>query len=298
MDNRQNLLRVLTCYILWGFQPLYWALLPNVDAFTILGCRVILAALFSVFLCAVTHRLDTLRDTLRDKAVMRRLVPAAVFLLADWAVFLIAVGSGHVLDASLGYYINPLLLFAAGVIIYHENITPHRLLALGVAFVGVLVSTVAFGVFPTLPMLIAVNWAVYASIKKNVKLEGIVSIAVETLMMSPFAAAFLVLFKRPALAAFGVKEAFVMLGGGIITALPMFLYADSVSALPLVFMCFAQYLSPTFNLLCSLILKESFSRSQLISLAFFLAAIIIFSVGELMTQKRTDHNTTPKGRST
>ena len=286
MNERKSILSVFLCYLFWGFQPLYWAIFPNIDPYTILACRIIMAAVFSVLLLAVTKKLGALRDTFRDPHVMKRLLPAAIFLLADWAVFIVVVNAGHVVDAGLGYYINPLILFAVGVVLFKEKCTKIQLAALLTALVGVIVSTAAFGAFPYISLFLAVNWAVYASIKKNVKLDGVVSIAVETLILSPFAAAFLLLFRRAELASFDLVQVLFILGSGIVTALPMFLYSNTVSSLPLIFMCFAQYLSPTFNLTCSLILHEDFSDSQLVSLVFFVAAILIFTFGEIRRMKR------------
>lgn len=284
-DRRKNLISLILCYVIWGFQPLYWNLFPGIDSYTILFCRIIMAAVFSFALLAVTRRLPELKALFRNKEVMKYLVPAVVFLFLDWAVFIVAVNSGHVLDASLGYYINPLVLFFFGVVIYKEKCTKMQLVALLTAACGVVISTAAFGSFPFLSLVIAVNWAIYAVLKKNVKVDGVVSICAETLMLTPFAVVFLLLFRRGDFAAFGTKEILFLLGSGIVTALPMFLYSNCVAAFPLITMCFAQYLSPTFNLICGLIMGESFSKSQITSLIFFVAAIVLFTVSEVRKLK-------------
>ena len=252
-----------------------------------LGCRIVMAAVFSVILLAASKRLSELKALFKNRSMMKFLAPAVVFLLGDWAVYLVVINAGHVLDVSLGYYLNPLILFAIGMAVYKEKCTRIQLFALCVAAVGVVVSTVAFGSFPLMSLVIAVDWALYASFKKNVKVDGIVSIAAETLILTPFAIAFLLLFKRPEMAALNGKEVGFLLGSGIVTALPMFLYSNCVSSLPIIVMCFAQYLSPTFNLICGLIRRESFSSSQIVSLAFFITAIVIFTVGEVRAAKQS-----------
>ena len=286
MVDKKSLIALFLCYLLWGFQPLYWAFIPNVDSFTMLGCRIVMAAVFSVILLAASKRLSELKALFNNKSMMKYLLPAVVFLLGDWAVYLVVINAGHVLDVSLGYYLNPLILFASGVVIYKEKCTRIQLFALCVAAVGVVVSTVAFGSFPLASVVIAVDWALYATLKKNVKLDGIVSIAAETLILTPLAIAFLLLFKRPEMAALNGREICFLLGSGIVTALPMFLYSNCVSRLSLIVMCFAQYLSPTFNLFCGIIRHESFSPSQLVSFAFFISAIVIFTVGEMRAAKQ------------
>ena len=286
--NRSDLVSLFLCYLLWGFQPLYWNRLNGVNSYVILGCRIVLAAVFSVFLLAVTHRLPELKAVFRDRQTMKYLLPAVVFLLADWAVFIVAVNAGHVLDAGLGYYINPLILFAFGVIFFRERCTKIQLAALAVAAVGVVISTVAFGSFPYISLIIAVNWSIYAALKKNIKLDGVVSIAAETLVMTPFAIAFLLIWKQADVAALSGAEFWMMLGSGIVTALPMFLYSNCVMRFSLIFMCFAQYLSPTFNLICGFLTGERFSPSQLTSLLFFLAAIVIFTVSEVRQNEKSN----------
>lgn len=286
MIKKKDIFNLVLCYVLWGFQPLYWAFIDSIDSYTILGCRIVMAAAFSVLILAVTRRLGELKALLTDKSVMKYLLPAVLFLLADWAVFIVAVNSGHVLDASLGYYINPLVLFAFGIIFYKEKCTPVQLTALGIAAVGVIISTVAFGEFPFLSLIIAVNWAVYAALKKNVKADGVVSIAAETLILTPFAIAFLLIFRRGDFAGFSPSEFAFLAGSGIVTALPMFLYSNSIARFPMIFMCFAQYLSPTFNLICGFIMGESFSASQIVSFIFFVAAIIVFTVSEVRKLKK------------
>ncbi len=286
MRTRKDLCSLLLCYALWGFQPLYWQFLNGVDSFIILGCRIVLAAVFSVFLLAVTHRLPELKAVFCNRKLMKILLPAVVFLLADWAVFIIVVNAGHVLDASLGYYFNPLLLFAFGIVFYKERCTKMQLAALGIAVIGVVISSTAFGDFPYISLIIAFNWAVYATLKKNVTLDGVLSICVETLILTPFALAFLLILKPADLAALQSPEIWFILGSGIVTALPMFLYSRSVHRFPLIFMCFAQYLSPTFNLICGLITGETFTASQIVSFLFFLAAIVVFMISEIRQTSR------------
>ena len=289
--TKKNAAALLLCYILWGFQPLYWKLLGSLDSMTILALRIVFAALFSSLLLLCQGRLREVKTVFGTKQLMKLMAPAAIFLLADWTVFILVVNSGHILDASIGYYINPLLIFLAGVVIYKEKCGRLQIFALVLAAAGVAVSAFAFGSVPYVSLVIAVNWAIYAVIKKNVQLDGILSIAVETLMMTVPAIVFLLFFRRQELAAISGRLWPYLVGSGIVTALPMFLYSRCVSKLPLVLMCFAQYLSPTFNLICGFITGESLTHSQLVSFVFFAAAIVVYTVNEIKTYKeRSDGN--------
>lgn len=279
--DRAGVVSLVMCYVLWGFQPLYWAFISDVDPYTILAFRIIMAAVFSVLLLALQHRTGELRALFRNRSIMKFMLPAVIFLLVDWTVFIVVVNAGHVLDASLGYYFNPLLLFAVGVIVYREKSTKLQVAALGIACVGVAVSTLAFGGFPLISVVIAVNWAVYSSLKRNIRVDGVLSIAAETLLLTPFALVFLLLFRAGDIAGLDLRQIGFLLGGGVVTALPMFLYSNCVSKFSLIVMCFAQYLSPTFNLICGLLTGESFTKCQIVSFLFFIAAIVVSSAGEL-----------------
>ena len=282
--TKKDTAALLGCYMLWGFQPLYWGLIGDVGTMTLMPLRIVFAALFSVLILAFQKRTGELRVLFKNKKMMKFLLPAAMFLLADWTVYIILVNSGHIIDVSLGYYINPLILFLIGALIYREKCGAGHFIALAVAVTGVVVSAAAFGSVPYTSLIIAVNWAVYAAIKKNVSVDGVLSIAAETLILTIPAVIFMLVFQRAELAQIPVSSYLPLLGSGVVTALPMFLYSRCVSRLPLVLMCFAQYLSPTFGLVCAFIRGESFSQSQLISLAFFIAAIVIFTVSELKRQ--------------
>ena len=282
--TKKDTAALLGCYMLWGFQPLYWGLIGDVGTMTVMPLRILFAALFSVLILALQKRTGELRTLFKNRKMMKFLLPAALFLLADWTVYIILVNSGHIIDVSLGYYINPLILFLIGALIYREKCGAGHFIALAVAVGGVVVSAAAFGSVPYTSLIIAVNWAVYAAIKKNVSVDGVLSIAAETLILTIPAVIFMLVFRRAELAQIPASSYLPLVGSGVVTALPMFLYSRCVSRLPLVLMCFAQYLSPTFGLVCAFIKGESFSQSQLISLAFFIAAIVIFTVSELKRQ--------------
>ena len=282
--TKKDTAALLGCYMLWGFQPLYWGLIGDVGTMTVMPLRIVFAALFSVLILALQKRTGELKALFKNRKMMKFLLPAALFLLADWTVYIILVNAGHIIDVSLGYYINPLILFLIGALIYREKCGAGHFIALAVAVMGVVVSAAAFGSVPYTSLIIAVNWAVYAAIKKNVSVDGVLSIAAETLILTIPAVIFMLVFRRAELAQIPASSYLPLLGSGVVTALPMFLYSRCVSRLPLVLMCFAQYLSPTFGLVCAFIKGESFSQSQLISLAFFIAAIVVFTVSEYKRQ--------------
>lgn len=294
MENigKKDIVTILVCYVLWGFQSLYWALGDGMDSFTVLACRTLMTAVFTAAILALQGRLRELRAVFADRKLLRLLHVSALFLMLDWGIFIVVVNAGHVLDTSLGYYISPLFIFAVGIAVYRERGERSMFIALGVALAGVAVSTAAFGQFPLVPLLVAASWTVYSSIKKSVRIDGLLSIAAETLILSPVMLLFLAFFRAGEVAAFGPRDVLFAVGSGIVTGLPMVLYSDVVVKFPLTAICFIQYLCPTFALFCGLIRGERFTTSQLVSLAFFVISIAIFTAGELRTAKRKGlHNT-------
>ena len=120
--TKKNIVSVVLCYVLWGFQSLYWSAWGEGDSMLVLGCRIVMTMVLSVLALGLTGRMGEYKAVFRDRETMKYLLPAAFFMLMDWAVFIVVVGAGHVIDAGLGYYINPLILFAVGVSTFGE---PH-----------------------------------------------------------------------------------------------------------------------------------------------------------------------------
>ena len=277
--KKKSLMLVFGCYLIWGFQPLYWALLEHVDSYFLMAARVITGALFSVAFLAIQGRLSELKALFADEKTMKILVPAAFFLLADWTVFIVAVQSGHVLDTSLGYFMGPLVVFALSVFLFREKCSPLKGLAMGLSVLGVAVTALKYGQFPLVALVLAVDFSIYGAMKKFVHVEPVLSIAAETLILTPLAVLYILFFRMGAngLAAVTLPDVFLLVGAGIITAVPMMLYSHGVNDLPLMMMGFFQYFSPTLSMFCGLLMGEELSPDRLSSFLFIWAALSVFS---------------------
>ena len=153
--TKKSLLALLLCYLIWGLQPLYWNLLGQFDALFVLCGRIVMSAIFTWLFLICTGRLKELLATFRNRALMKYLVPAAVFICADWGLYNWAVMNGHVLDVSLGYYMNPMVMFIIGLVLFRERGHLLEYISVGVATLGVLISTVQYGSFPLVSVLCA-----------------------------------------------------------------------------------------------------------------------------------------------
>lgn len=199
VDYRKGLPAMGVCFLFWGFQPLYWFMCTNlcgqIDTFFLMACRIIWAAVCCLCILKVQGKLPQLWAVFRDRQVLKREIPASVLLFGDWLVYLWAVQNGRVLECSLGYYIQPLVVFALGAVIFKEKMSWRHFIIIAIVVVGIVLSTSGFGGVPYVTIALALMFAVYAAIKKSLTIDSIVSTSAEILMMVPVALLFVLLFR-------------------------------------------------------------------------------------------------------
>ncbi|MDO4572986.1 MAG: EamA family transporter RarD [Clostridia bacterium] len=286
--NKKALAMGALCYVLWGTLPLYWRLLDGWDPLVILAGRILFSALFMTAVLACTGRLPALAATFRDRAKMRWLLPAALVITVNWGVYIWAVNSGRILDASLGYYMNPLVVFALGVLVFKERCGALSWIALGLAAAGVILSALLFGAFPYAALALAFSFAVYGLLKKYAHTDGLLSITVETLLIAPLALLFFIVSpaSHAALATLRLSGALLLAGTGVVTALPLVLYTRGVNGLPFTAMGFLQFISPSLQLLIGLIVyKEPLNAAQLVAFACIWAGLAVYMFGLLRHER-------------
>ena len=285
--NKNSLVITLSCYILWGILPAYWNLLSGVNPLLILCCRIVFAFIFMISFISASGRFQVFKDTITNKTTMRYLVPAAMLITFNWGLYIWAVNSGRVLDASLGYYMNPLIAFLLGVVIFREKYLKLQLAAVALALTGVLISLIAFGSFPVIAVSLALSFALYGALKKKAGADPAAGIAVESLIMAPFALVFPFIFLSDSFTAVGFVELLLLIGGGVLTAVPLFLYARAVNDVPFIIVGFFQYIGPTIALTYGLIIGERPSNAQIVSFIFIGLGLIVFSVALLLKMKKS-----------
>ncbi len=289
MKSKKSLLMVLAGYVIWGVLPLYWHALSGIDSIVILCCRILMSAISTTLLLFATGRLKELWAVMRNKQLMKFLLPAALLVTINWGVYIWAVNTGHVPDSSLGYYMNPLVVALFGTLIFKERCGKMELFALLLAAAGVILSTLQYGAFPYIAITLAISFALYGMFKKFAHVDGTVSIAVETIVLSPAALLFLLLSPRTHMALqTATPLQFVLLVlAGIVTAAPLIMYTQGVNGLPFITMGFLQYVCPTLMLILGvLIMGEPFTVAQGVSFAFIWAGLILFSIGMVRREKK------------
>jgi len=284
--EKKSVLLTMSGYIMWGILPLYWGLMGHINSMITMAMRIIWAAVFTTGLLAVTRRLPELTALFGNKQKIRFLVPAMLFLLVDWWLFIYAVQSGHILDTSLGYFMGPFVVFALSIVVFKEKPNFLMLIAMSLAFTGVAISAVRYGRFPLISVALSFSFAIYGAIKKSVRVEGVLSIAAETIMMTPLAVAFLLFSSIGGTLAFNTfTDHLLFAGAGIATALPMALYSRGVLKLPYVMLGFMQFIAPTLSLLCGLFMGETITPDKLVTFAFIWAALAVYVVSVVLEEK-------------
>jgi len=289
-DRNIGLISTLACYILWGLLPLYWHVLEHLNPVFILANRIIWSAVFTVSLLLFTRKLGEVKAVFRDPKKMRFVIPAAIAITINWGVYIWAVNSGHILDSSIGYYMNPLVVFAIGIVLFHEKSSVIDWISLGLATIGVLIATIAYGAFPWIAVVLALSFGLYGTLKKLGGVGGITSIAVETIILAPFALLFVALSpaSHESIAQLTPLTTVLLLLTGIVTASPLILFTFGVNRLPLSTVGFLQYSSPTLQLLIGvLVFHEVLTQDRIIAFAFIAVALVLYTIGMVRRARKS-----------
>ncbi len=272
-------------YILWGILPLFWKLVDDVPAGEILAHRIVWSLVFMLIILAVLRKIPSF--TLELKALVRnrkRLIGislASIFISINWGLYIWAVNADRVIEASLGYYINPLVSILLAVIVLKEKLSVLQTLSIILAGAGVLVLTFSFGSFPWVAIMLALSFAFYGLIKKLVQVGALIGLAIETLLITPFALLFLTyVHAKTGSGAFGedISVTLLLLLAGVVTAVPLLLFASGAKRIPLSMVGLLQYFAPTIKLIMGVYLfREPFTNAHLVAFVCIWVALGIYT---------------------
>ena len=287
---KKSVMQVLTCYILWGFLPIFWKRLAELNAFYVLSCRVIWSAVFCLLIIILTKDLDELKKTLKDKKQMKLLLCSGVMIAINWGFYIYAVNAGHILDASLAYYLNPLFAIAIGYLFFKEKIAKSQWIAIGIAFFGIMVAIIGYKTIPVFALVIGSSFAVYGAIKKSVSCSGMVSTFIETMILLPFALGCVGWMELKGIGAVGIFEGieFLLLpAAGVVTSIPLLAYSAGVTKVPMSLSGILMYVNPTIQFMIGVVLyNETFDIPKIIMFVCVWLALIIFISQRNATMKQ------------
>lgn len=271
-------------YLLWGILPLYWKAMDNISPFEILAHRILWAFVFVGAILLINKQWKELIKISKNKRNLLFISLSASMVTINWGLYIYAVNSHHIVEASLGYYINPLIVVFFGVVFLKEKLTRGQVLAFTMAFIGVVILTVQYGKVPWISISLAVTFALYGLLKKLTNAGSMVSLCIETALVTPFALIYILIRQANGVGAlFNITtfETILLLLSGVVTATPLILFAKGAKRIPLSTLGFVQYISPTMSLMLGVfIFNEKFTTVHLISFGFIWLSLLIYSLSE------------------
>lgn len=290
MTQRSGYIFGLGAYLSWGTFPIFFALLSAVDPFQIIPWRVISSMLFCLVLVSLIGKWRSVRAVFRDPRSLFWFSVSSLLLYANWQFFVIGVTSGRIIETALGYFINPLVTILVGVVIRRERLRRAQWVAVGIAFAGVLTSSIAYGKFPWIAIALALSFGLYGSVRKiaNEEVDAVTGLAIETIISTPVAIGQLILVWVLAgssgpvggsLVAYGPTVMFLLIASGIVTAVPLIFFGAANRRLPLTHMGFMQFITPILSFLTGyFIFHEEMPLSRWIGfLAVWVALVVLLT---------------------
>ena len=289
-DARTGITCGISAYAMWGLFPLFWPLLEPSGAVEILAHRIVWSLAVVLGLLVATRKLAFLRGMPGRARVLRLLTLAAVVIAVNWGVYIYGVNAGHVVETSLGYFINPIVTVLLGVVLLGERLRGLQWVALAFVTVAVALLTVQYGRPPWLAFFLAASFATYALLKKQARIGAVESLAVETAVLAPVALTYLVVLGASGDATFGdhgVGHALLLATSGVITAVPLILFGAAATRVPLTTIGLMQYLAPTLQFFTGVVIyDESMPAARLACFGLVWVGLAIFTTDALVHRRR------------
>ncbi|MGR5382081.1 EamA family transporter RarD [Vibrio harveyi] len=289
--SRQGVLLAIGAYTMWGIAPIYFKSIAEVSPLEILSHRVIWSFFLLAALLHFGRHWRSVRDIIKNKTKMMFLVSTAILVGANWLIFIWAVNSNHMLDASLGYYINPLINVLLGMVFLGERLRKLQWFAVVLAACGVLVQLVVFGSVPVVAIALAMSFGFYGLLRKKVSVEAQTGLFIETLVMLPAAAIYLLFIASSPTSNMldnPMQLNTLLIAAGVITTLPLLCFTGAATRLKLSTLGFFQYIGPSLMfLLAVLIYGEPFTSDKAITFAFIWGALVVFSFDGLRNNRKS-----------
>jgi len=285
-ETRTGLFCALAAYASWGLMPIFFKSLAGVGAFEILAHRIIWSALLLLVITAFSGRFSHLRRVFGQRKLLSILVVTSLLIGSNWPVYIVAVQHGEILQASLGYFINPLASVLLGRFLLGEQLRPLQWVSVALAFAGVLCLAAALARIPWISLFLAISFALYGYFRKQSQAGPLEGLTVETLLLFVPAAGYLVYLALQGKGAFpGATQINLLLPfAGIATSVPLLLFAAAVQRLRLITIGLMQYIAPTISFLLAVFFyHESFGRVQLFSFSLIWSGLLLLAIDALRT---------------
>lgn len=276
----KGILNGLGAYALWGLFPIYWKLLQQVPALQVIGHRIAWSFVLLIVVILLTKQWKEFRSAALTPKTLGIYSIAAVLLSVNWLVYVWGVNAGFIVETSLGYFINPLLSVLLGVFFLRERLRPAQWIPVALAAAGVIYLTLAYGRLPWIALSLAFSFGIYGLVKKLAPLGSLYGLTLETAIVLPMALLYLLVVDFTGTGAFlhqGALTDILLIGTGVVTSIPLLLFASAARQIPLTVIGILQYIAPTIQFLIGVFLyDEAFDQSRLIGFSLVWLALIIF----------------------
>lgn len=295
MNNefKRGILFAFAAYFLWGILPIYWDLIHGFGAFEILAYRIVFSMIFMVLIVIISNKtksfINDVNQLIKQPIQLIAIIAAGYVITINWGTFIWAVTNGHVLQSSLGYYINPLISILLAFIFLKERFNKFEWIAIILAFIGVLYMTFEIGEFPYVSLLLAFSFGLYGLIKKLVPIDAISSITIECIVTAPAGIIYLWYVIQQGHNSFGMNiSSLWIVFSGAVTAIPLILFSAGAKRIPLSLTGFLQYIGPTLMFILGVfVFKEPFDIHQFITFIFIWLGIIVYSISQYLKIKKS-----------
>lgn len=283
IDTEQRKGAIFAClaFFMWGLAPIYFKLLQHVSAFEILMHRVVWSVAFLVLVVSVLRYWDKVKRIVVQPKLLFMLVITSALLGFNWGLFIWAINNNHMLDASLGYYINPLLNVLLGMLFLGERLRKFQGVAVALAFTGVLLQLISFGSFPVVAFSLAISFALYGLLRKKLPVEALPGILLEAIILLPVALIYWWLMAPSATSNLSANDRYtgvLLISAGIVTTLPLLCFTGAAKRLQYTTLGFFQYIGPSLMFILAVVFYgEVFDAERLITFACIWSALAIFS---------------------
>ena len=289
-ESRRGTAYGVLAYLLWGLFPLYWPLLAPAGALEVLAHRVLWSLVVVLVLLQVTRGWSAVGDVVRDRGRLAKLAAAAVLVSINWGTYIYGVTSNHVVETSLGYFVNPLVSVLLGVVVLGERLRPAQKFAVAAALVAVVVLSIENGRPPWIALVLAFSFGFYGLLKKQAGVAAVPALAVETAVLAPVAALFLTglgVTGRATFTGHGLGHPLLLALAGVVTAVPLLAFAGAANRVPLSTLGVLQYLAPTMQFLLGVLLfHEPLGLARLLGFCLVWLALVVFTADLLGERRR------------
>ncbi|PMG39753.1 EamA family transporter RarD [Shewanella sp. 10N.286.52.B9] len=290
IETRKGIILAICAYCLWGIAPLYFKLLADVSAFETLAHRVVWSFIFIIILMQFIGGFSRLTLLLKKPKQLLVLALTSVLIALNWLIFIWAINNGHMLDASLGYFINPLFNVLLGMVFLSERLRKLQWFAVALACIGVLIQLISFGSIPLVSLALAASFGFYGLLRKKVNIDAKAGLLVETAILLPVALAYLALTLDTASANMLTNDIgmnLTLVAAGIVTTIPLLCFAGAAIRIPLSMLGFFQYIGPSIMFMLAIFLfKEPFDIEKGVTFGFIWSALVLFTADMALQRRR------------